>query len=156
MHTQIPHHTLRNFFLMVLIMGAAFAILRPAFSQDDSIKNDPNQNVNKISTETSGATLYTIACASCHGADGKGNGPVAASLKNRPTDLTLLSRENGGKFPTDHIQYVLSNEGPDTVHGSKGMPVWGPIFRLTGGRSHGIAFMRCRNVTEYLNSIQVK
>lgn len=36
-----------------------------------------------------GAELFHINCSACHGADGKGNGPVAAFLqKTKPADLT--------------------------------------------------------------------
>jgi len=35
-----------------------------------------------------GATLYAANCTACHGADGRGGGPMAASLAIRPADLT--------------------------------------------------------------------
>lgn len=36
----------------------------------------------------SGGQLYQQSCAICHGAEGKGNGPAAAALTPKPTDLT--------------------------------------------------------------------
>ncbi len=39
-------------------------------------------------SSNSGKTLYEQQCASCHGADGKGSGPAAASLPTKPTDFT--------------------------------------------------------------------
>lgn len=36
-----------------------------------------------------GAPLYGRFCASCHGAQGQGDGPAAASLADRPPDLTV-------------------------------------------------------------------
>ena len=56
-----------------------------------------------------GQKLYTQYCASCHGADGKGNGPAAAKLNPKPTDLTQLAKRNGGKFP--FYETMLSIEG---------------------------------------------
>jgi mono/diheme cytochrome c family protein len=50
-----------------------------------------------------GAELYTINCAVCHGASGKGDGPIAAKLKNKPFDLTsfpIRSFFDGGIFFT--------------------------------------------------------
>lgn len=46
-------------------------------------------------------------CASCHGADGSGNGPMAAELKHEPTDLTTLSKNNDGHFPCRSIGRVI-------------------------------------------------
>ncbi len=48
-----------------------------------------------------GPDLYHAHCAACHGSDGKGNGPAAAALKTKPADLTVLAKNNGGKFPTE-------------------------------------------------------
>ena len=42
---------------------------------------------------------YVAYCASCHGVDGTGNGPLADTLKVRPADLTVISKKNGGHFP---------------------------------------------------------
>jgi len=35
-----------------------------------------------------GAELFHVNCAICHGDDGKGNGPIAAFIVNKPADLT--------------------------------------------------------------------
>ena len=37
-----------------------------------------------------GRDLFEFYCATCHGRDGKGAGPVAGALKTRPADLTAL------------------------------------------------------------------
>ena len=39
-----------------------------------------------------GKAEYQSACASCHGIDAKGNGPVTRELNTRPTDLTVLAK----------------------------------------------------------------
>ena len=54
--------------------------------------------VNKT-TATSGMQMYINYCASCHGVDGRGNGPAAAARRMPPTDLTVLSKNNHGVFP---------------------------------------------------------
>ena len=40
-----------------------------------------------------GKIEYQSGCAACHGADGKGKGPLTAALKSTPTDLTVLDQE---------------------------------------------------------------
>src|SRR5438477_3610776 len=56
---------------------------------------------------TNGKQMYASYCAPCHGADARGNGPVAGALKTPPTDLTLLAKANHGKYPENHIVSVL-------------------------------------------------
>ena len=68
----------------------------------------------------SGKQMYTTYCAVCHGVDGKGNGPAAAALKDPPTNLVQLSRDNGGKFPDTHIYSVLQFGMENPAHGSAG------------------------------------
>src|SRR5580693_8491261 len=76
-----------------------------------------------------GPELYKAYCASCHGADAKGNGPMAKSLKVAPSDLTRIAARNGGTFPLKRIERVISGEEQlPGGHGSSEMPVWGPIF----------------------------
>ena len=82
----------------------------------------------KKTTATSGKQMYVNYCASCHGVNGKGDGPAAAALKMPPTDLTVLSRNNHGEFPETHIVAVLQYGTEFPSHGSVEMPVWGPIF----------------------------
>jgi len=48
-----------------------------------------------------GAPLYAAHCAGCHGEDGRGNGPLAASLPMWPPDLArglLWQRSEGAQF----------------------------------------------------------
>ena len=80
----------------------------------------------------SGRDLFEFYCASCHGRDGKGAGPTAPALKTLPPDLTTIARRHGGTFPKADVEAFVTNARPlDTrgAHGSKDMPVWGPIFR---------------------------
>lgn len=43
-----------------------------------------------------GKTLYEQHCTICHGAEGKGNGPAAASLSPHPADFTKPQFWEGG------------------------------------------------------------
>lgn len=105
---------------------------------------------------TSGKDMYIAYCASCHGQGGMGNGPAAAALKTKPTDLTLLAVKNGGRFPDAHIAEIIKGDSLMAAHGNKEMPVWGPIFLTLGRRDPAQEQMRIHNLTTYLESIQQK
>jgi mono/diheme cytochrome c family protein len=76
----------------------------------------------------SGAELYKKFCASCHGADAKGGGPIAKSLKRKPSDLTQIARRHGGAFPAKRIEEVVDGRVEVAAHGPSAMPVWGQEF----------------------------
>ena len=74
-----------------------------------------------------GAELYALHCASCHGADGKGFGPLAPVLTIQPKDLTGLAAGNGGAFPMEAVIARIDGRDPLVAHGSP-MPVFGPYL----------------------------
>jgi len=94
-----------------------------AFAQDKTIKKIAPRPTAAID----GKTLFNQYCAVCHGHDAKGGGPAADALKTPPTDLTQMSRKNGGKFPEQQVLGSLKGTGIK-AHGSEDMPIWGPIF----------------------------
>lgn len=104
---------------------------------------------------TKGADLYQRYCASCHGKDGKGGGPVAAALKSTPADLTQLSRGKGGKFPVGSVRQLLGGGSSTPAHGSEEMPIWGPVFRAMSP-DQSLAKLRVDNLLRYLETIQQK
>jgi len=69
--------------------------------------------------------LFVDNCASCHGVDGSGNGPLAAELQATPTNLRLLKQANNGKFPTLEVQRAIDGRAMPRAHGLPEMPVWG-------------------------------
>jgi mono/diheme cytochrome c family protein len=74
-----------------------------------------------------GAALYQRHCAVCHGAEARGNGPLAPALILQPPDLTGLSAANGGRFPLLRVIMRIDGRDPLVSHGSP-MPVFGPFF----------------------------
>ena len=108
-----------------------------------------------------GAELFQAHCAVCHGRDGKGNGPAAHALKTAVPDLTQISKRNGGTFPTARIQKFISGEeeGEEEMvtpsHGSREMPIWGPIFGPIAW-DQDFGKLRIYNVTKYVESLQQK
>jgi len=100
-----------------------------------------------------GADLFQAYCASCHGPDGKGGGPTAMALKVAVPDLTLIRQRGGGSFPTARIEKILSGETGIAAHGSREMPVWGPIFQRIAW-DQDLGRVRIHNLTKYLESLQ--
>src|ERR1700687_6219272 len=76
----------------------------------------------KSTSPVSGKDMYTAYCAVCHGTDGKGGGPAASALKVPATDLSLLSKNNGGKYPAMKVESSIRGESALPAHGSKDMP----------------------------------
>jgi mono/diheme cytochrome c family protein len=100
-----------------------------------------------------GADLYRAYCASCHGKNGKGDGPVAPALKATMPDLTVIAKNNGGNFPAARVRRIIIGEGMIASHGSREMPVWGPIFhQVEEDVDRGP--VRLENLVKYLESLQ--
>ncbi|MCR9110655.1 cytochrome c [Marivita sp. XM-24bin2] len=74
-----------------------------------------------------GRALFQTHCATCHGADAKGQGPLAGALVLQPVDLTALAVRNGGDFPLQRVLKRIDGTDPLVSHGSP-MPVYGPYF----------------------------
>lgn len=95
-------------------------------------------------------------CASCHSADARGAGPAAVALKKQPPDLTVLAKQNHGKFPYDEVFKAIDGDFEVSAHGSKEMPTWGPLFLALTGVNAREAERLTTNLTDYIKSIQVK
>jgi len=131
------------------VIGVALAgsnIARPSQAGSD-------QGLPPLIRSVKGLDLFHAYCASCHGLDAKGNGPVASSLKATVPDLTGLARRNGGMFPEARVRRIISGDHVIASHGSREMPVWGPIFhQVEEDADRGN--VRMENLVKYLESIQ--
>lgn len=103
----------------------------------------------------SGKQTYMHYCASCHGENGKGEGPAASSLKTPPPDLTTLAKRHDGKFPYEYVGGVVRFGKPISAHGSPDMPIWGPIFSFVDF-NEAVIRKRIKNLCDFLASIQGK
>jgi mono/diheme cytochrome c family protein len=75
-----------------------------------------------------GKADFQSSCASCHGADGKGKGPVSDQLKVPPADLTSLAKNNNGVFPVATVYEIIDGRKMVSAHGTPEMPIWGQRF----------------------------
>ncbi len=106
-----------------------------------------------------GKALYGQYCASCHGDDGTGTGPMAEYLTVKPTDLTGLAAANDGAFPMLKAIHIIDGRTGVRAHGGP-MPVFGDVFMDEGG--HGVADYtdvlatrgRVLSLATYLESLQ--
>ena len=61
-----------------------------------------------------GKTLYMQHCVSCHGVEGKGDGPAAARLSTAPADLTKIAARRDGSWPALEVMEILSGYSRNT------------------------------------------
>ena len=147
----------RNKLILMFIALIVFTCVAAAQdkTQDQSEKSIKHVPI-KPTSAVSGKEMYTTYCAVCHGTDGKGGGPAASALKAPPSDLTVLSKNNGGKYPALKVTAAIHGEGGVPAHGSKEMPVWGALFFSMSGGHESEVQQRVTNLTKYIESLQQK
>ena len=129
---------------------AVVAALTARAGQTASQRTPPPLVIESLVGEDS----FNFYCASCHGREGKGDGPVARSLKTAPPELTTLARRSGGTFPTADVTAFIAGTGrPLPAHGPGDMPVWGPIFRALEASDPRVK-VRIQNIVAYIESLQ--
>jgi len=120
--------------------------------------------------DTIGSDEYRTACLSCHGVGGRGDGPLAKFLTVKPTDLTALSKNNGGQYPNLkagtypflRIYQIIDGRAAVEAHGDRAMPVWGDRYRQQlpamytayGGEYEKLVRGRILELVYYIQSIQ--
>jgi mono/diheme cytochrome c family protein len=143
-----------SFFRVAAVFGSFLLIALILRAQDDKpqVKHVPAP----MTSATSGKEMFKSYCASCHGPSAKGDGPAAAALKSPPSDLTLLTKSNSGKFPSERVMSILRGQATVTAHGNRDMPVWGPVFwHISQGHESEVQ-QRIVNLTRYIESLQAK
>ena len=142
--------------LNVAVIAAAAAAIgaqTPTASPIAPAHQDAQKQLPPLIRSVEGPDLYRAYCASCHGPDGKGNGPAAPAMKATVPDLTVIAKNNGGNFPVARIQRIILGEGMIASHGSREMPVWGPVFHQVE-EDVDRGNVRLDNLVKYLESLQ--
>lgn len=96
-----------------------FTLLAAALVAAPALAQDPLE----------GAVLYADYCSVCHGADLRGDGPMAPIFTVPPADLTRLGA--GADFPTLAVARQIDGRDPMLAHGGE-MPLFGPWFQGNG------------------------
>jgi mono/diheme cytochrome c family protein len=136
--------------LRIIMLAASVVLSTTAFGQQKSTD--------------AGKQEFEITCAICHGMDAKGDGMVGEALKVKPTDLTLLTKKNGGVFPIDYVTKVIDGRELIKIHGSRDMPIWGTRYSINAAEHYvdvpydQEAYVRSHILTlvDYLYRIQQK
>jgi hypothetical protein len=93
--------------------------------------------------------------------DATGNGPAAAALNVKPSDLTQLAKHHGGVFLFWRTYEKISGQDEQLIpsHGTREMPIWGERFRFApqADEDHKASVRgRILSLVHYLQSIQTK
>ncbi|MFY0691608.1 MAG: cytochrome c [Paracoccaceae bacterium] len=131
----------------VLFAGLSLALSVPASAQEVSL----------------GKSEFNTRCAVCHGEGGKGDGMVGALFAQKPSDLTLLAKNNNGAYPFSEVYQAIDGGREIAAHGQSEMPIWGDFFMAdikedrpsTYGRTlEAVKQGRILSVVYYLQTLQ--
>jgi mono/diheme cytochrome c family protein len=137
---------------LALTLALGGVVLSGVSKQIPTAPNVEQKSVPLIRS-VEGPDLFRAYCAPCHGTDARGAGPAAPALKAKVPDLTLLARNNRGQFPAARVREMIMGDKVVAAHGSREMPIWGPIFyQVEADMDWGN--VRLSSLVEYLRSIQ--
>ena len=91
-------------------------------------------------SETIGSDEYRVSCLNCHGEGGKGDGPMMDLLTKKPSDLTVLAKNNGGEYPFVKVYQTIDGRVTVPGHGTRDMPIWGARYAEEDYERYGTAF----------------
>jgi mono/diheme cytochrome c family protein len=97
---------------LILLAAGTSVALRPMPARNLVNPVPPDQ-----ASVASGQALYLAHCVPCHGARGKGDGPIGLTLSPRPADLTIHTIP--GVHPDGQLYDWITNGYPGSV-----MPAW--------------------------------
>jgi nucleotide-binding universal stress UspA family protein/mono/diheme cytochrome c family protein len=106
---------------------------------------------------TTGGAVFSSYCAVCHGSSGRGDGPLAPSMRRKPANLTEIAKANGGVFPSELVFRTIDGRQPVRGHGGPDMPVWGDAFSKSreAGDAERVKQV-IQSLVDYLESIQLR
>lgn len=132
------------------MFSVAVALLAMAFASGCTDRDNPTASERTL---PSGQQLFVDNCASCHGIDGRGDGPLAAQLRVAPVNLRLLTQDNDGKYPSRRVQRSIDGRGMLLAHGLPEMPIWGAEWKRQG-LSEAQVGARTITIASYIRTLQ--
>jgi mono/diheme cytochrome c family protein len=127
---------------VIVAIAVASIAAKPALAEDKNV--------------TDGQHYFERYCASCHGKDGTGDGPVAKSLAKKPANLRMLGDKYGMPLPAPRIAKFIDGREAARAHGTREMPVWGEqLYALGHGEQGEVGIGEVvGKIIAYLNTIQ--
>lgn len=153
---------LRPSLAAALVMAVMLAPASPARADDKPVRAEPvvvlpparDAQPAGARGKVAGSSLFKTWCATCHGVEARGDGPLADSLRVRPPDLTLFAHRNGS-FDRDKVRRIVDGRNPVDGHGGPDMPIWGDVFKQAEeGYSDKKVAERIQALADYIASIQ--
>ena len=144
---------MRNMKAICLAILTALACATVALWGEDEVTVKKIQITAEQLQTRDGGELYQSLCAACHGETGAGDGPAATALRSQPANLTVLTDENGGKYPFLAVQtdisgrYRVASEHID-------MPAWEDLLRRSTGNP-ALARQMIYNLNRHVKTLQV-
>jgi mono/diheme cytochrome c family protein len=140
-------------------------ISRSAFTFAIALALFGQAHANQAGSDAATREDFLGLCADCHGADARGNGPLAKNLSKVPPDLTRIQERANGKFNEKAVfDWIIGLDTPN-FHGTREMPIWGDWLMdetLEGGTSLEAAHAaekeierRVMALVKYLEAMQV-
>jgi nucleotide-binding universal stress UspA family protein/mono/diheme cytochrome c family protein len=142
----------------VVAMAILGALLFAPLASAPAMAQEPvAPPATEMRQRVTGGEVFRTYCATCHGPSGRGDGPLASSMRIRPADLTQISRRNGGEYPSEIVFRTIDGKTPVRGHGGPDMPVWGDAFaRSRDGGDAATIKERIDSLVEHLRLLQVK
>lgn len=145
---------------LATVITAAFlaaALLLPGAAIPATAQQAAAQPATEMRQRVTGGEVYRTYCATCHGPTGRGDGPLASSMKRPPTDLTEIAKRNGAEYPSELVFRTIDGRTPVRGHGGPDMPVWGDAFaRSRDGGDAAAVKERIDSLVEFIRTLQVK
>ena len=102
-----------------------------------------------------GQNEYEWNCKACHGAQGRGDGEMAAILIKPPSNLRTIKTRSGGNFPFWKVYEIISGREEVSGHNTFQMPKYWKRFRDDDGKpGFDTADFRLLALTHYIESMQ--
>ena len=137
--------------LLAAVLFAPIAVL-PAAAQEPA-----SQPQTEMRQRVTGGEVFRTYCATCHGPLGRGDGPLASSMRRKPADLTEIAKRNGGEYPSEIVYRTIDGKTPVRGHGGPDMPVWGDAFaRSRDGGDEVAVKERIDSLVNFIRTLQVK